>query len=48
LLDLEFFATASEPYRYPLEKNGHGRNHHDCNRQRIHANAFVGYSFFWA
>jgi len=25
-LDLEFLATASRPYRYPLEKSGHGRN----------------------
>jgi len=25
LLDPEFLATDSEPYRYPLEKNGHGR-----------------------
>ena len=24
-LDLEFLATGSGPYRYPLEKNGHGR-----------------------
>ena len=24
-LDLEFLATSTEPHRYPLEKNGHGR-----------------------
>jgi len=25
LLELEFLATGTEPCRYPLEKNGHGR-----------------------
>jgi hypothetical protein len=25
-LDLEFLATGSKPYRYALEKYGHGRN----------------------
>ena len=35
LLDLEFLATGSEPDRYPLEKNGHGRNRRRCKRVRI-------------
>jgi len=43
LLDLEFLATGSEPYRYPLEKNGHGRNRGRCKRERVHANTFERY-----
>jgi len=43
LLDLEFLATGSEPYRYPLEKNGHGRNRGRCQRMRVHANTFERY-----
>ena len=40
LLDLEFLATGSERYRYPLEKNGHGRKQTLCKQNSIHANAF--------
>ena len=43
LLDLEFLATGSEPYRYPLEKNGHGRNRGCCKPVRVHANTFERY-----
>ena len=32
-LDLEFLATGSEPYRYPLEKNGHGRKQRRCKQE---------------
>jgi len=43
LLDLEFLATGSEPYRYALEKNGHGRNRGRCKGERVHANTFERY-----
>jgi hypothetical protein len=43
LLDLEFLAIASERYRYPLEKNGHGRKHKRCKQDRIHTNVFERY-----
>jgi hypothetical protein len=43
LLDLEFLATGSEPYRYPLEKNGHGRKQGRCKQERVHANTFERY-----
>jgi hypothetical protein len=33
LLDLEFLATGSERYRYPLEKNGHGRKQRHCKQE---------------
>ena len=33
-LDLEFLVTGSKPYRYPLEKNGHGRNRGPVNERR--------------
>jgi hypothetical protein len=45
-LDLEFSATDTEPYRYPLEKNGHGRNRERCKRDRVHADTFERYEFF--
>jgi hypothetical protein len=41
LLDLEFLATGSEPYRYPLEKNGHGRKQGRRKHGRIRAKTFA-------
>jgi len=43
LLDLEFLATGSERYRYPLEKNGHGRKQGRCKQERADANTFQRY-----
>jgi hypothetical protein len=43
LLDLEFLATGSEPCRYPLEKNGHGRKQGRFKQERVHANTFERY-----
>ena len=39
-LDLEFLDTGCEPYRYPLEKNGYGRNQGLCKQERVHAYTF--------
>jgi hypothetical protein len=43
LLDLEFLATGSEPYRYPLEKNGHGRKQGRLKREKADPNTFERY-----
>jgi len=40
LLDPEFLATDSEPYRYPLEKNGHGRKGGFRQLESVHVNTF--------
>jgi hypothetical protein len=40
LLDLEFLATDSEPYRYPLEKNGHGRKTGFRQLESVHVTTF--------
>ena len=42
-LDTEFLATSSEPNRYPLEKNGHGRNQGCYKQERVHANTLERY-----
>ena len=43
LLELEFLATGSEPYRYPLEKNGHGRKKGRFKQESVPANTFERY-----
>jgi len=42
-LDPEFLATGFEPYRYPLEKNGHGRKEGFHEQESGHANTFERY-----
>ena len=44
-LDLEFLATGSEHYRYPLEKNGHGRKQGLRIQEGIYADTFEGAVF---